>query len=488
MRRAVLYLRQSDSDGEGERSLSMDSQATALREDAARLGWRVVGELRDADLKGYDEKRPGLVELYARCRSGDVDVVAFWKLDRFARLLRLQENVVHELDQLGVELYSNQEPWVGNPFFRQILGAVNEEQTRVISAHVRRAMRERQRRGFFQGRVPWGYLRPNPASVLVIDPKVAPIVRWMYEESAAGRGVVTIARLLDERGVRAPRGGRWCATTVRALLRRVAYRGAMRVGETMVEGAHPAIVEPELWERGQPGQYGRRAPRTKDAGSWLEGHVEHACGYPMYLTVWQSKRRFRCRLASAGVLHGGQGVCAFAPKSIDAERLETMAWEAVTEALARMHSPRQVLARAKEELHAAAPASDAAYREAQDRRARAEARRERAEELYLSGSRDRAWFDVEDARALAEIADAERVLAKLPIPPDPAAIEETWQSLRGIRDMAARVESTDRGIVLRSVGSAVLMPRVGSYGPKEGGEVQLRPHQELRRFIGDSGR
>src|SRR4051794_40305301 len=130
--RALLYLRQSDTAGEGDRSLSLDSQSSILRADAEKHGWTIVSEIRDADLRGYDTTRPGLLELYRQCRAGEVDVVAFWKLDRLARLLRLQENVLYELAQLGADVFSHEDPQIGVPLFRQILGAFAEEQTRII--------------------------------------------------------------------------------------------------------------------------------------------------------------------------------------------------------------------------------------------------------------------------------------------------------------------------------------------------------------------
>jgi len=183
MPRALLYLRQSDTDGAGERSLSLDSQAAVLYADASREGWTVVGELRDADLKGYDETRPGLRSLYAACREGSVDLVCFWKLDRLARSLRLQENVLHELSRLGVEVYSNQDPHLATPLFRQVLGAMNEELTRIIAANVRRATKERRRRGLWHGPPPFGYRKA--ASGALEEADEADLLRHLWRQRAA---------------------------------------------------------------------------------------------------------------------------------------------------------------------------------------------------------------------------------------------------------------------------------------------------------------
>ena len=160
-----------------------------MRERATREGWAVVDAVRDPDRKGYDERRPALLSLIARCSAGDAENVLVWDLSRFARLLRLQENVVHELAKVGVELVSLREPWASQPLSRQLLGAIAEEQTRTISGHVRRALRERAARGLHHGRAPYGLIRPAPKTALAFDAdhpdRVAHVIE-LFERRATG--------------------------------------------------------------------------------------------------------------------------------------------------------------------------------------------------------------------------------------------------------------------------------------------------------------
>lgn len=53
----------------------------------------------------------------------------------------------------------------------------------------------------------------------------APVALWMVAERIAGRGFSAIAAALNERGVPAPRGGRWNATSVRKILTSPALLG-----------------------------------------------------------------------------------------------------------------------------------------------------------------------------------------------------------------------------------------------------------------------
>jgi DNA invertase Pin-like site-specific DNA recombinase len=491
--RALLYLRQSDTDGAGERSLSLDSQASVLRADAARLRWTVVDEIRDPDLKGYDERRPGLLQLYDRVRAGDIEIVAFWKLDRLARLLRLQENVLHELQMLGVEVWSNQDPNIGNPLFRQVLGAFNEELTRMISANVRRALREKARRRQHHGRVPYGAER-TPEGQLVPG-EFAWVVLRAYELRAEGRSFEDIHDWLFARGVLSPTGRQhWGSQMLRNLLSNPAYKGQLRLGEIVIDDAYEPIVPVELWERAQAvtleGRF--RAPRQKPMHSWLESLILHECGAPMYLDKGKPGHAlpaYRCR---AGTWHQRPGhMCVSRPRYIGLERAERLAWDAIVADFCRLRPSEEVYEEAKRNFRDEAPAADMLRREAVDRQQRLASRRARVEDLYLSGVRDRVWFDAEDARLIAEEQEVARSLAELPEPPDVEQLEAIWHRLVEMRDVLAHIELADRGTWLRSLGVAIASPAgypdmaLGSRPGKkpDAGKVTIRYRPELRPFL-----
>jgi len=481
MARALLYLRQSDSDGAGERSLSMDSQSTVLHDDAARLGWTVVTEIRDADLKGYDEQRRGLRELYDRCRSGDIDIVAFWKLDRLARRLRLQENVLHELDTLGVEVWSNQDPHIGTPLFRHVLGAWNEELTRMISANVRRSLREWTRRGIAWGPVPFGYER---GANKTLQPSAdAETLRQIYRWRADGRSLKAIVGLLADSGLLTQKGlPRWNVATIGHMLENPVYTGAVHLKELTVADAHEALIEPSLWEavqaRQDPNHYRRRRePRSKPHSSPLEGAILHGCGAPMYLRGTSPHRPFATFHCRGGPEWGGTHgyACQLSPRQLRAERAETLAWERLREDLAALRYPVDVIKEAERRDRLASPTAQATRRQAADRCQRLEAKRERWVEMYADGTIDRAKLDRELTKIDAEGAEVAAILAALPESADPTQIETEWQHLREIRDLFALFPAEARGQTLRRLGVAVVSPagyRLGRTG--DAGHVELR--------------
>lgn len=489
MTRALLYLRQSDTDGEGDRSLSLDSQASVLRSDAQRLGWSIVAELRDPDLRGADDQRPGLLSLYERCRAGDVDLVAFWNLERLARSVRITENVVHELQRLGVSLHSSQEPWITDfPFLRQVLAAAAEQQTRVIKAHVRRALRERARRGLHQGRVPFGYIRPDKDSALIPDPKRAPVVREIFDLRVSGVGPADIADVLTRRGVLTPEGHPWTVGRIMRILERVTYRGAVKSGDLILEDCHEALVPADIWQAVQSRRFAPRTPRRKGISSWLEGRIQHECGYAMYLIQENitGDPHFRCRNMGHGNVNFATPGCAISPKNINKDRAERLVWEAIQRDLGRLTPPQHVMATAQATYHALGTSITESHQTALRRKKSATQRRVRAEELFLSGARDRAWFDVEDQKLQLELEEIDRLLIELPTPPDPDAIEQTWQELHELQRGLSAYEDHEKRQLLHALGVAVLRStgnRVKLRNGKDGGEIVIRYRREIAQFI-----
>jgi hypothetical protein len=99
------------------------------------------------------------------------------------------------------------------------------------------------------------------------------IVLRMFEMYASGSGYAWIAKTLNAGGIPGPRRGTWDTSTVREILRNDVYRGVRAYGRilkirtasgtrskrprprdnwTIKEGAHPAIIGADLWERVQP--------------------------------------------------------------------------------------------------------------------------------------------------------------------------------------------------------------------------------------------
>src|SRR3546814_3291752 len=140
----------------------------------------------------------------------------------------------------GVKLVSITQEMGDDPMhvmMRQIMALFDEYQSKETAKHVRRAMREDARQGFWNGSLPpIGYrvvaAEQRGAKVkkrLEIDPLHAETVRTIFRLALEGdgvsgsMGVKAIAAWLNERSIRTRDGGRWGLGSVHQILTRTPY-------------------------------------------------------------------------------------------------------------------------------------------------------------------------------------------------------------------------------------------------------------------------
>ncbi len=475
-RRALIYCRQSDTREAGRDSLSLESQEMVLRERCADEGWSVIRVLREPDRQGWrdESERPEFAEALRAAEAGETDIILVWKLDRFARSVRIQEAAVYRLSRANVDLVSHTEPWANVTMLRQILSAVAEDLTRTTAANVRRAIRTRTARGIAWGVAPYGYVRPVPRGPLVVDPTTAAVVVEIFDRYAAGDGIAEITDDLTARGVPSPRGHRrWRGETVAAMLGNRAYLGEATVNGEITPAGHPAIVDPATFARVARRRAERvRKPRRKAVSSYLEGIIEHACGARMYLLPGHGLTRpfFACAHARR---RDRDHDCQVPRPRLSAPMAEAAVSRALLADLAGALSVEEVVAAERRRLARVTPLAERQRTEAQDRLRRAQERRARAEDVYLSGARDRAWWDAQDAQIGTDIAAAERDLAAVPEVVPTATLRDAATLFADVRAAWEQSSPGARHALLRELGVVVV---------DEDG-VRIRYRQPYNRFL-----
>jgi DNA invertase Pin-like site-specific DNA recombinase len=213
----ISYLRVSTT-RQGESGLGLEAQRQAV---GTHVGaGKVLGEYLEIE-SGKRNDRPQLLAALAHAQStGSVLVIA--KLDRLARNVAF----ISSLMEAGVEFVACDLP-MADRLTIHILAAVAEYEREQISARTKAAMAAAKARGVKFGN-PNGARalrgRGNGAGVMGIKAaanarraRLLPIIgaiRATGVTSFAG-----IARELEGRGILRPRGGRWRAATVRALVK-----------------------------------------------------------------------------------------------------------------------------------------------------------------------------------------------------------------------------------------------------------------------------
>jgi DNA invertase Pin-like site-specific DNA recombinase len=216
----VTYLRVSTSQ-QGKSGLGIEAQREALARFAQAEGLDIVAEHLEVETgKGSDalDRRPQLKAALAQARRHRCPV-AVAKLDRLSRDVHfisglMAQRVPFLVAELGADV---------DPFMIHIYAALAEKERALISQRTKAALAAAKARG-----VRLGNPRIVKAQAAGVDrvkseadrfaANVMPVIR--EAQRAGASSLRAIADVLNARGVRTARGGKWAATQVRDILRR----------------------------------------------------------------------------------------------------------------------------------------------------------------------------------------------------------------------------------------------------------------------------
>jgi DNA invertase Pin-like site-specific DNA recombinase len=423
VKRAVLLARQSLK--KSPDSVSIAEQIDSMQRYCAEKGYTVVGIIQSENIRGTRErdKRADLTEIEALADDGQFDVLVVYKMDRLARYLRVQENVIYELERHDVTLESATEPIVNSVMGRQVLGMMAEQFSRDLSQRLTGVVAAHVRMGKHMGKAPLGYCRGEDDH-LHINPDTEQAARDLFRWRMDGMGSPAIkTRLLDTHG------RTLSEFSILRILGNPAYIGAVTgPNELIVYNAHEPLIDRATWDAVQRSLAHRRAVKAKRESSYLEGMIFCGCGRPMYLvrntTNWQGKCfvnwKFRCRSTLGNGAHPcEQPVHSKSKRKVEAAILEQLQTRIAIVAGQDMET---LLAAAERQRSRLFPGWQRKQTELNSKIIRNRQKQEAINEARLDNRMSR-----EDAnrryRALdAEIIAAEQELAAGPTPVDPEQI------------------------------------------------------------------
>lgn len=178
--RVALYARVSTAD----KAQDPENQLRALRAHASARGWSLFGEFVDEGISGARRHRPQLDAMLAAVRRREVDIVAVWRFDRFARTVAHLVEALGEFNALGVAFVSLHEQIdtttpVGKAMFTMVAALAELE---------RDLHRERIRAGMERAKAAGRSLGRRPR---VVD------VRAARDLLTAGHSEVEVAKMLN---------------------------------------------------------------------------------------------------------------------------------------------------------------------------------------------------------------------------------------------------------------------------------------------------
>ena len=219
-RSIIAYCRVSTA-RQGRSGLGLDAQREAVARFAAAEGFEITREFVEVETgKGSDalQRRPELAAALAEARRRKCPI-AVAKLDRLSRNVHfisglMEHRVPFLVSELGRDV---------DPFMLHIYAALAEKERRLISQRTKAALKAAKARGVRLGNPQLAEAQSVGAARVRAQADrfaaaVLPVIR--EAQSAGATSLRAIADVLNARGVRTARGGKWAATQVRDILRR----------------------------------------------------------------------------------------------------------------------------------------------------------------------------------------------------------------------------------------------------------------------------
>lgn len=297
-----------------------------------REDWEFVSVYTDEGISATSTtKRSGFNKMVEDALAGRIDLIITKSVSRFARNTVDSLTTIRKLKENKVECYFEKENiWTFDSkgeLLITIMSSLAQEESRSISENCTWGMRKR----FADGKVtvPFkrflGYDRGEDGN-LVINEEQAKTVRRIYGLFLQGRSPYQIAKLLTAEGVPTPGGKRvWGKAVVQSILTNEKYKGDAllqkvytvdflskkkkinegEVPQYYVEGNHPAIIDPAVFDNVQVLMQSRGEGNSRnscvsifsckikcgDCGSWYGSKVWHS-NDKYRKVIWQCNHKF----------------------------------------------------------------------------------------------------------------------------------------------------------------------------------------------------
>jgi len=280
----AIYTRKSSDEGLEKEFNSLDAQREACEAfvtSQKHVGWVAVRDLyNDGGLSGGTMERPALKRLLADIKSGQVQIVVVYKVDRLTRSLSDFAKIVDVLDAHGASFVSvtqqfNTTTSMGRLTLNMLLSFAQFERE-IAGERIRDKIAASKAKGMWMGgTVPLGYDVKDRK--LVINEAEAETVRMIFRRYAELGSVTLLQEELDRRGIRSKRregaGGRLAGDRpfsrgiLYLILQNHLYRGEVEHKGNVYPGQHESIVDTDLWRVVQDKLAANRKARSLGIGA-----------------------------------------------------------------------------------------------------------------------------------------------------------------------------------------------------------------------------
>ncbi len=231
--RAIGYVRVSTEE-QAASGLSLDSQRRKVEAMATLSDLDLADVLEDAGASASSLKRPGMNELMARVKGGQVDVIIIAKLDRLTRSIKDLSALLECLGKArradgdkGVDLISTSESLdtstATGRLVVNIMASVSQWEREVIAERTSAALQELLAQGRAPGNPAFGY-QADDAGNLIEKPDEQRVLRRIESLRAEGQSWQAVANALTSDGLRTRKGGAFSRQGVHQIAKKAGLR------------------------------------------------------------------------------------------------------------------------------------------------------------------------------------------------------------------------------------------------------------------------
>ncbi|AEH46740.1 recombinase family protein [Parageobacillus thermoglucosidasius] len=299
--KVATYVRVS-TDEQAKEGFSIPAQRERLRAFCESQGWEIVEEYIEEGWSAKDLDRPQMQRLLKDIKKGNIDIVLVYRLDRLTRSVLDLYLLLQTFEKYNVAFRSATEVYdtstaMGRLFITLVAALAQWERENLaerVKFGIEQMIDEGKKPG---GHSPYGYKFDKDFNCTIIEDE-ANTVRMIYRMYCDGYGYHSIAKRLNELGIKPRIAKEWNHNSVRDILTNDIYIGTYRWGNKVVLNNHPPIISETLFRKVQKEKEKRRVDRTRVGKFLLTGllYCGNCNGHKMQGTFdkREQKTYYRC--------------------------------------------------------------------------------------------------------------------------------------------------------------------------------------------------
>ena len=264
-----LYARKS-TDVEDKQVRSIDDQIAELRAFAKQEDLNVVEvfiEKQSAKIPG----RPIFNEMLECIEKDEANGILAWHADRLARNSVDGGRIIYLLDTGKLASLKFPTLWFENTpqgkFMLNIVFGQSKYYIDSLTENTKRGLRQKVKRGEYPSLAPIGYINDKRVKSVVVDKKLAPVIRKAFELYAQNNSrLEDISNFLAQNDIFSNGGKRIKRDRISFILSNPFYTGLFRYAGEIHEGKHQPVISKKIFDKVQEilKQRGRPHHKTKN--------------------------------------------------------------------------------------------------------------------------------------------------------------------------------------------------------------------------------